>query len=103
VTCTVSGYGGDPRELADIPEAGGPSASGACGRAYVTLLDVATAVRELLTFNGGAALGAWEVWRIARGGCGVGRHEVPVAALAECIKRALAYLNTVAEDHRSQA
>jgi hypothetical protein len=98
VTCCIGGYDDDPRELGDIPEA-----RELCKRlvrlGYIACLDIATSVREFPTFNHSITLGAWEVWRIARGEAKVGKSRVPAELLDEFITKELVYLSTVADDH----
>jgi hypothetical protein len=60
VTCTFDGYGDDPRDLADIPEAR-EFCKRLVGLGYISFLDVTTSMRGLPAFDRAITLGAWEV------------------------------------------
>jgi hypothetical protein len=103
VTCSISGYDNDSRELADIPEV-----RALCKRlvdcGYVAFLDPATSIRELPTFCACMSLGAWEIWRMSRNAMGPSGHQsVPHAVLRDFLARELPRLKAVADDHLSKA
>jgi hypothetical protein len=98
VTCCIDDYNDDPREIGEIPEA-----RELCRRllalGYTSFLDPTTSIPEFPTFNGCMTLGAFEVWRIARGEMThAGRQEVTRADL-DAFREHLEYANTVADDH----
>jgi hypothetical protein len=100
VTCCIPGYDDAPRELKAIPEA-----KELCRRmvslGYPSFLDVTTTVVGGKFFNGGVSLGAWEVWRIARGEAEIGTTEITAQALLNFCEKDLCYMNAVADDHLS--
>jgi hypothetical protein len=103
VTCSISGYDEDSRELGDIPEV-----RTLCKRlvdcGYVAFLDAATSIRGLPTFCACMSLGAWEVWRMARNEMGPsGRQSVPTAVLDDFLNRELPRLKGVAEKYLAGA
>jgi hypothetical protein len=102
VTCAISGYDEDPRELGDIPEVRA-FCKRLVGLGYVAFLDVATSIRELPGFCLGLTLGAWEVWSMARNELQSGRYPLPGVVVREFKDKQLPYLKAVANDHLTRS